>query len=339
MPYVFVAKKPILHPKAEDLPRLPQGPFVRLADGAILTFDEHHALISRDEGASWQKHAPLFQDPKAFKTRPERAIIRTREGVLVALFLNDAELVYKWDRETNLPLPGMTLPTYCIRSEDGGKTWCEPIQLYSGWCGAVRDIIQTDAGTLLVPGQELMMKEGRHCIRPYRSTDLGRTWTTQNTLDIGGQGDHAGAVEPTLIQLEDKRVRMLIRSYHGHFYESWSEDDGKTWDGPTPSTIKASGAPAILERLSDGRLALVWNRLYLDGTETKQERTELSLALSDDDGKTWGKPVVVATNADGTRNNGNRVAYPYLFEPKPGTVWITSMQGNLRCQVRLADLF
>jgi hypothetical protein len=339
MPYVFEPKKPILHANVTALPQLPQGPFVRLADGGILTFDEEHALVSRDDGASWRKHAALFRDPKAYKTRPERALIRTREGILVLLFLNEAERLYKWDRETNLPLPGMKLPTYCIRSEDGGKTWGDPIQLYGGWCGAVRDVIQTEAGTLLVPGQELMMAEGRHCIRPYRSTDLGKTWTTCNTLDIGGQGDHAGAVEPTLIQLRDGRVRMLIRSYHGHFYESWSDDDGKTWDGPKPSAIKASGAPAILERLSDGRLALVWNRLYLDGTKVRQERTELSLALSDDDGKTWGKPVVIATNADGNRNNGNRVAYPYLFEPKPGYVWITSMQGNLRCGLSLADLF
>jgi hypothetical protein len=192
---------------------------------------------------------------------------------------------------------------------------------------------------LVVPGQELLMKEGRHCTRPYYSSDLGKTWTKSPVLDIGGRGDHAGAIEPTLIQLRDKRIRMLIRSSHGHFYESWSRDDGKTWDGPKPSPIKASGAPGILERLGDGRLALVWNRLYLDGTQTKQRRTELSVALSSDDGKTWGKPAVIATNADGNINNANRVAYPYLFEQKPGYVWITTMQGRLRCGVRLANLF
>jgi sialidase-1 len=338
-PYVFVAMKPVLHPKAAALPQLPQGPFLRLGDGAIFTFDETHGLVSRDEGATWQKHAPLFKDPKAFRTRAERGLMRTREGVLILLFLNEAEKLYKWDRKTNMPLPGMALPTYCLRSEDEGKTWDDPIQLYDGWCGALRDIIQTDAGMLVVPGQELLMKEGRHCTRPYYSSDLGKTWTKSPVLDIGGRGDHAGAIEPTLIQLRDKRIRMLIRSSHGHFYESWSRDDGKTWDGPKPSPIKASGAPGILERLGDGRLALVWNRLYLDGTQTKQRRTELSVALSSDDGKTWGKPAVIATNADGNINNANRVAYPYLFEQKPGYVWITTMQGRLRCGVRLANLF
>ena len=339
IPRVFVAKKPILHPKASPLPQLPQGPFARLGDGAIFTFDETHGLVSRDEGATWQRAAPLFRDAKQFRTRPERALVRTREGVLVLLFLNEAERVYKWDRETNLPLPGMALPTYCLRSEDEGGTWSDPIRLYDGWCGAVRDIIQTDTGALVVPGQELLAAEGRHCTRPYRSADLGKTWTKGRILDIGGQGDHAGAIEPTAVQLLDKRIRMLIRSSHGHFYESWSRDDGQTWDGPKASPIAASGAPAMLERLQDGRLILAWNRPFLDGTQTRQHRTELSLAISGDDGATWSRPVVVATNADGNVNNANRVAYPYLFEAKPGHVWLTTMQGDLRCGFRVDDLF
>jgi len=339
LPYVFVAKKPILHAKAKALPQLPQGPFTRLGDGAVFTFDRHHALVSRDEGASWEQLSALFRDPKAFITRAERALIRTREGAIVLLFLNDAEKTYKWDKKANLPLPGMTLPTYCLRSEDEGQTWSAPIQLYDGWCGAIRDIIQTEQGTLVVPGQELLMKEGRHCTRPYTSKDLGKTWSYCDILDIGGQGDHAGAIEPTLIQLRDGQIRMLIRSSHGHFYESWSRDEGTTWSEIAPSPIKASGAPGILERLQDGRLVLVWNRPVLDGTTTRQHRTELSIAVSSDDGKTWTKPAVVATNADGNINNGNRVAYPYIFEQRPGYVWVTSMQGNLRCGVRIDELF
>lgn len=32
------------------------------------------------------------------------------------------------------------------------------------------------------------------------------------------------------------------------------------------------------------------------------------------------------------------MSYPYLYEPQPGEVWITSMQGGLRMKIRLADL-
>jgi hypothetical protein len=49
--------------------------------------------------------------------------------------------------------------------------------------------------------------------------------------------------------------------------------------------------------------------------------------FSADDGRIWSKPVVIA------RSSG--LAYPYLFEPSPGLLWITTMFGNLR--VRLLE--
>lgn len=338
-PYVFVRRPPILHENATALPRLPMGPFIRLDDGRLLTVDTKHVQTSADEGATWEPGAALFANPDDYSVRPERALLRTREGVILLFFLNEAEKHYAWDKEKNAPLPEMRLPTYCVRSDDDGATWSAPILLYDGWCGALRDAIQTHAGTIVVPGQELLMDEGRHCTRPYYSTDLGTSWQTCAVLDIGGRGDHAGAIEPTLMQLRNGDIRMLIRSYHGHFYESWSKDDGRTWSDPAPSPIQASGAPGIMTRLSDGNIVLIWNRLFLAGTETKQHRTELSIAFSDDEGATWSPPVVLATNADGTRNNANRVAYPYVFEARPGYLWVTSMQGGLRCGVSVRDVW
>ena len=61
-------------------------------------------------------------------------------------------------------------------------------------------------------------------------------------------------------------------------------------------------------------------------------RGELSAALSDDDGKTWSKPVVVAR---GDRKQW--IAYPYAFEAKPGEVWVTTMQGGARFVLRGRD--
>ena len=337
-PTVFVAKPPVLCAAATALPQLPMGPFVRLGDGTILTVDEHTVLTSGDAGRTWQKGAALFAKPEAFATRPERALLCSREGVLLLIFLNQPELRYAWDKEANAPLPEMRLPSYCLRSEDGGKSWSEPIRLYNGWCGAIRDIIQTDSGAIVVPGQELLLQEGRHCTRAYVSRDLGKTWTYGQVLDIGGRGDHAGAVEATLVQLRDRRIRMLIRSSHGCFYDAWSTDDGATWSAPERSRIEASGAPGMLKRLADGRLVLAWNPLYLAGTTTRQQRTELAVAFSRDEGETWTPSAVLARNADGNVNNANRVAYPYLYEPRPGYLWVTSMQGGLRCGVAVADL-
>lgn len=35
---------------------------------------------------------------------------------------------------------------------------------------------------------------------------------------------------------------------------------------------------------------------------------------------------------------GGRVSYPYLYERRPGELWITTMQGGLRMKLRVADL-
>ena len=60
-------------------------------------------------------------------------------------------------------------------------------------------------------------------------------------------------------------------------------------------------------------------------------RLELSIKFSDDDGKTWTQPVVIARNAQGW------LAYPYLFEAQPGELWITTMQGGLRVKLKEQD--
>ena len=60
-------------------------------------------------------------------------------------------------------------------------------------------------------------------------------------------------------------------------------------------------------------------------------REELSLAFSDDDGKTWSKPVVIA------RQSGKWLAYPYVFEAQPGRLWLTTMQGGVRVEFDEAD--
>src|SRR5688572_18564454 len=84
------ATTPILHPKASPLPFPHQGPFVTTADGAALCFDAQNAQRSTDEGATWTS-TPLFATPEKFQTSNERALLRTREGVIIAGWMNLTE--------------------------------------------------------------------------------------------------------------------------------------------------------------------------------------------------------------------------------------------------------
>jgi len=73
----------------------------------------------------------------------------------------------------------------------------------------------------------------------------------------------------------------------------------------------------------------VGNRLHPEGrrwekSDWKQHtefpsswhREELSIAFSEDDGKTWTKPITFA------KQRGGQLSYPYLFERRPGELWV-----------------
>lgn len=67
------------------------------------------------------------------------------------------------------------------------------------------------------------------------------------------------------------------------------------------------------------------------------------MALSKDDGLTWGDPAVIASKPDhvasGVERTSSeyRIAYPYPFEQVPGRLWITTTQGGLRMVLNEAD--
>ena len=114
-----------LHPKCEALPTSYQGPFVRLPDGGILAIDDSQAVISGDEGKSWKSYR-IFKPEHDIVISNERAIVCTTDGTVIVGFMNYNERVWKWNQETRDADPGTKLPTYVVRSKDGGRTWLEP---------------------------------------------------------------------------------------------------------------------------------------------------------------------------------------------------------------------
>ena len=44
----------------------------------------------------------------------------------------------------------------------------------------------------------------------------------------------------------------------------------------------------------------------------------MSVAFSEDDGLTWTPPLVIA------RQPGGQLSYPFLFERRPGEIWLTA---------------
>lgn len=332
----FGEKTILLHPRCEPLETSLLGPFVKLGDGSVLAVDDGRVLVSGDEGKTWEAR-PLFADPEKYQCRTERAVVRTRDGMLIVVFMNNKELAFRWDQKKGGPQPGCRLPVYAARSTDDGKTWQTPVLVQEGYCGALRTMIQLRSGRVVLGCQDAVANPGRHVCFSYASDDEGKTWKRSNVIDLGdygGYGDHGGGIEPTVAELADGRLWMLIRTYRGCFTEAFSDDEGLTWKEIAPGKIEASGAPGQLRRLASGRLVLFWNR-FIDKAKRSGRREQLSMAFSEDEGRTWTDPVVVAYDPKKPENkqSAHRLSYPYVYEHVPGELWVTTMQGPLRIKL------
>jgi lysophospholipase L1-like esterase len=326
---------PQLHPKGSALPFAHQGPFVTTADGAVLCIDPKNALRSTDEGRTWSS-TPLFTEPAKFTVSNERTLLRTKEGVVISAWMNGVERKqpqgWRWG-DKDVSWKEFVLPTYSCRSTDDGKTWEAPIKLSDPWCGCIHSMIQMKSGRIVLVGQEII-PQWRHATVMWVSDDLGKSWQRGDVLDYGvGAHDHAGSIEGSVVERKDGSLYLLLRTESGFLWEATSRD-GLKWDGLKQSKIPSVTCCPQMARLADGRIALLWNAPPRHDPKSGSSRAELSLAFSEDEAATWSKPVIVAANYEPRA----RVSYPYLYERKPGELWITTMQGGLRMKINVADL-
>lgn len=304
--------------------------FSRMPDKSIVRFSANTTSTSMDQGETWTSPLPV----PVGEHRPSAAkVVATLDGILVLAYMNGAENIWNWDNVTNEVSADSTLPVYAMRSADRGRTWTSPEKIFTGRSGALTDILADSSGNVILPITGYRRDPSR-CVQFIMVTpDGGLTWT-QRVIDIGGHGHHEGAMEPTMVKLLDGRIWMLIRTNHDVLYESFSKDGGLSWSEAAPTPISASSSPAMVRRLSSERLVMVWNQVRPEGIDEEEwqtlplarrgggfgtipaswHREEVSLALSDDDGKSWSAPVIIASQP------GGWLSYPRLFETSPGEI-------------------
>lgn len=300
-----------VHPLCQPLPVDGNGPFVELADGSLMTIDLQGTRLSQDNGQTWsatQKVCEGLDGLREGREPASSAIVRTRGGALVIVYLDSTTLNFSWDRTINQPKDDCRLEIWAIRSLDGGQTWIDRQRILEGYNPNFFGFIQTRGGRLVATVPHLVRDPGRYVACSLTSDDDGKTWKRSNLVDLGGHGDHSGAMEPTVAELSDGRLLMLIRTHWGRFWEALSDEGGLSWRTVRPSQIESTSAPGCLLKLRSGRLALVSN--------DKAGRDNLLLAFSEDDGQTWTKPVVLARQKDG------QLSYPYCWERRPGELWV-----------------
>ena len=311
---------------------------VQLDDGRLLTVTDsgNATTVSSDAGRTWS--FPRVMRARATPVLPTRGpLVRTANGVLLLMFQEHAGVDERWNEKDRDWTPAYRSDLWVTRSLDNGETWETPVRPFDGAYGTIVDAIQTRTGHVVVPIQIALRGSGRWGTYVFVSADDGASWSRSNLIDLGGSGHHDGAIEPTLAELGNGRLLMLIRTGLDRFWEAYSEDNGYHWRELRPSQLDASAAPGQLHRLASSRLVLVWNRLGLEGQvdvprarpsaayahAVSAQRKELSIAFSDDDARTWSEPVVLARQSPGS------LAYPTLLEPEPGTLWVWTRYGSM----------
>lgn len=320
-----------VHPMCEPLATEKNGPFVEMPDGSLALIDSEGLRCSHDDGATWSEPRPICPGVNLGHVGHVGQFLRTRDGALVLLFLKFDGYKFAWNDAEGKPTDDTRLELWSIRSLDGGETWTDRQLVLGGYNADFTGFLQTRDGRLVATVEHLTSDPARWVVCSFWSEDDGESWQRSNWVDLGGHGHHDGATEPGVVELGDGRLLMLIRTGLDRFWYALSDDGGRNWRTIHPSPLDASSAPGSILRLRSGRLALAWNRLCREGASevprsaapsaasqvpASWHRQELSLALSEDEGETWTKPVVVA------REPGGQLAYPYLLERRPGELWV-----------------
>ncbi len=151
----------------------------------------------------------------------------------------------------------------------------------------------------------------------YYSDDDGLSWTFSEVEQVPDHiptGAHGGprwqnpGIEPTVVELKDDRILMILRCSQDRHYQSFSSDGGETWTIPEPSPFYGTITMPRIGRLSDGRLIFIWNNTTplpelspdnpvksglnetsKDGTweDVFTNRAAIHAAVSEDEGLTW----------------------------------------------------
>lgn len=327
------SRDPWVHPMCQPLPTKRKGPFVSLVSGSLLTVDAKGLSVSHDDGATWTERiaAAHGQDPRE---PASCCVLETKPGTFVMTYLDltSERKRFAWNSQTGEPESDCCCELHSIRSTDGGETWSDRQCLLDGYNANFFGFIKTVGGRLVLVAEHLVANPGRWVVCSFVSDDDGKSWLRSNFIDLGGHGHHDGATEPTVAELSDGRLLMLIRTNLGFFWQAFSDDGGRYWRTVQCSSIDASSSPGQLIRLRSGRLTLAWNRRNPEDwvwplskpDEQHSEcpaswhREELSIAMSDDDAGTWSRPVVIA------RLGGGQVSYPHVIERRDGELWITA---------------
>jgi acetyl esterase/lipase len=293
-------------PKGDFLLMFPEGDHYAKSKGEKI--NSMMACRSTDKGKTWSAPVVAYDIPYG-------------QHGFIPLIPRGTQRIYCFGTQ---PIPGKwtwedgkreNAPIGWRTSDDDGHTWSE-VHLIKplndpGFMGmSVMRMTETDAGTWLLGSHLADWSPKPFTTQQYllRSEDQGKTWTVlPNARPNGWTAKGFNRMdEGRPLNLGGGRVLFMSRTPQGHLFTAWSQDDGKTWAQPAPSTLVHPDAPPMVFPLSDRKTLVAFHHNKVPSThhgdlsdhaELMKMRSEVWASLSTDEGHTWSEPRFVLANA------------------------------------------
>lgn len=156
-----------------------------------------------------------------------------------------------------------------------------------------------------------LYSDGFDCSLFALSDDGGSTWTYSNPV-LGGAG-----IQPTVLLAKEGRITAYLRDNGPPPYRMQrtdSHDNGTTWSIPKDDLLPNPGAGFDAVTLPNGDWVMVFN-------DAEEERYNLSVAISDDEGQSWKWKKAIEN--DERPANATSSHYPSVILGKDGRIHVS----------------
>lgn len=190
-------------------------------------------------------------------------------------------------------------------STDNGRSWGPENSIRKEWGYVIRTKPLFVDGRILLPTH---IETDWSSLVMIGENNLS-VWRQSSPIDTG-EGFKKGNIEPAVVELSDGRLLMYMRSGSKRcIWMSLSLDRGLSWSPPAETDLPNPNSAIDLLRLDSDGIILAYNN-------TSEGRTPLTLALSDDDCKSW------CCSRD-VESGPGEFSYPAMIQTSDGLIHLT----------------
>ncbi len=296
-------------------------------DAHVCPWGKTQLIRSSNNGETWSEVETVNSTPLDDR---DAGILETASGTLVVswftslVFTDESQVGYVpeeirngWKRHIDKLSPETKtkwLGYWIRRSEDGGKTWGDPIRTSTS---APHGPIRLEDGRLLYVGKDWGWSFGSEVrsATDYRLTvqeskDEGIHWRTIGFIPLPEEISIEKCHEPHAVELSDGRILAMIRYQpdrdNRFMQQSFSDDGGRTWTVAESSGIW--GLPPHLIELENGWVVCSYGH--------RREPFEERAVISTDGGETWETDQIITLSE---APNGD-LGYPASVQLDDGSI-------------------